>query len=412
MSLPASQSVHTRNGGLLFIPGGKTKYYFSYRPLSAPSKNSKQLKKPLEPKAAPVSKKWNTNSDVDRVYGGREEKTYSQAFAARKILNTPTKPSYKANSQAKREKEKIQNSLDECDSISLEGHRLVDPEGAGSASRDVQGKKRTKKGDAVYQSHTKNRTTFGLSMYNSQEGSGERPRPTIERGGTNTISMEISGVGSRNNSTEGISLLSPNTKDSILHRKQKYRSESEHETSDKSSTEKPPLITQEDSSGMASTLVETSSGKKRKDKKNTETVAFQYRSRSHSESGGYGGATGNTVDTTPRSSRGGSNNRSTLTITDIDSPSSFTTRGNSPQEFDTALLESHVHSNPDQAIKTALQSIARDDWSNKCEGMIMVMCIARNYPAMLEAQLHTTVLAVQKEVWLTLPLDLSSHAIF
>ena len=57
-----------------------------------------------------------------------------------------------------------------------------------------------------------------------------------------------------------------------------------------------------------------------------------------------------------------------------------------------------VHSNPEQAVRTALQSMSSEDWSSKCEGLGMIMCMARNYPHLLHPQLHTVILTINKEV--------------
>ncbi len=321
--------------------------------------------------------------------GFSEERSYSQAFAKKIGADASTKLPYKSGTQAKWEKEKgavvvgtsaglaSSEELDAITKISLEG-RGLDREGnnsgSNSGSQDSVRKKKSKKGDP-YHSHSKNRACIGAITYGNQEGSGER-RPTIERGGTNTISMEVSGVGARS-VTEGQPMLSQTTKESIMQKKQRNKWESTHEET-----------ASKGSSSISSAPIETSRSRKIRHIKSNGSI-----------SGNHSSKYGDSSISPPRSrvqSNHSTTNKSTLTITDMDL--SYSGRGSSPQELDTALLDSHVHANPDQAIKTALQNIASEDWSNKCEGMSMVMCVARYYPNNLQPQLHSVILAVQKEV--------------
>lgn len=395
-----------------------------FRSLSAPNRIFKQviMKPPPPPPppppqvdtkttTTPVVKKWNA-LDADRIYGGnKEERTYSQAFVAKKLLSMSNKPPYKACMQAKREREKgnaFQAPLagptsEEPEavalpfSISLEGHGLDRGEASINTNRDIQQqqKKKAKKAD-VHQTYCKNRTTISTSMFGNQEGGS---RPTIERGGTNTISMEVSGVGSLSSAgaEAQTTLLSQNTKESFIHKKQSYRSEDDHAEPEKkvqspthSSSKKPPIQheasdTSVSSSGTTSAPVEGTHRRNRK-KKNSDGSRSS-NNKPHSE---FGSTLSPTRDT-PRT-------KTTLTVTDMDSSVISGGGGISPQELDSALLETQVHSNPEQALRTAQQSIASDDWNNKCEGLVMVMCIARHYPNLLLPQLHTTLRAVQKEV--------------
>ena len=363
-------------------------------PSDPPQSPSQTLAPPQDAKptvAGPILKKWNA-LDVDRVYGGsKEERTYSQAFAKKMSSSSNSKPPFKVGTQIKREKEKgtlFQNSSsghvsEEPEaagagfSISLEGHGLDQRGGEGGANGAAKvvahQRKKAKRPD-------KSQTTIGLSLLSSQEGGN---RPTIERGGTNTILMEVSGVGSRAtaSSEQGQTLLSQNTKESFMRKKKNYQSADDCEVVDRGSPRKPlqrseALDESTTSSSITSAPVEMTHrrNKHRKDSKDRS------KPQSHQTSRGGGGAT--------------------LVVTDMDSP--LSTGGASPQEQDSALLESQVHSNPDQALRTAHQSMASDDWTNKCEGMTMVMCLARHYPALLQPQLHFTLLAVQKEVKLYL----------
>lgn len=383
---------------------------FYHRSFSPPNWALKQVQKVppsqqpahVDMKATPVVKK----SSADRVYGaGREEKTYSQAFT-KKLLSTPNKLPYKVIMQTKREKEKgaapsQTSEAQEPDpsvasfSISLEGHGLDRGEGGAPPSRDAQQKKRTKR-PGVHPVQGKNRTTISSSLFASQEGSA---RPTIERGGTNTISMEVSGVGSRGSTSENkTSLLSQTTKESFIRKKQRYQSEEEEATNTQSSplsySKKPSLYLDSSDTSLSSTNSTSAPvegvhrrNRQRRGNEGSRTV------RSHSEFG-----SGPSSRDAPRGrSQVQQTNKTTLTVADADS--SFSSGGgNSPQEMDFALVESQVHSNPDQAVRIAQQSIASEDWSNKCQGIVMIICIARQYPNLLQPHLHPVLLAVQKEV--------------
>lgn len=308
------------------------------------------------------------------MYGGnKEERTYSQAFAKKMSSSSNSKPPFKVGTQVKREREKgnLFQSTSVSDepeaaavpfSISLEGHSLDRGGGEGAVNNGGkavthQPRKKTKKPDKA-----------GSSLLSSQEGGN---RPTIERGGTNTIMMEVSGVGSRApaNSEQGQTLLLQNTKESCIRKKKSYSTDDCEETDRKLLRSEAALDESTGSSSIMSAPVEMTH---RRNKHRRES-RDKSKPQSHQTSRGGGGTM--------------------LVVTDMDSSS-----GVSPQEQDSALLESQVHSNPDQALKTAHQSMASDDWTHKCEGMTMVMCLAWNYPTILQPQLHSTLLAVQKEV--------------
>ena len=69
-----------------------------------------------------------------------------------------------------------------------------------------------------------------------------------------------------------------------------------------------------------------------------------------------------------------------------------------PQGPEQALLHKPVHSKPEQAVQMALQSLASDDWENKCEGLGMISSLAHHYPSLLQAQLFIVLNSVEKEV--------------
>lgn len=364
--------------------------------------------------APPTTKKWTAldSEQVCAVGSVREEKTYSQAFA--KKDHTPTK----TGGQAKRERsithknsatssEEVDASSITINNISLEG-RSIDRE-VGGASRELH-RKKSKKGD-LYQTQSKNRITISSSLFGLHEGVGER-RPSIERGGTNTIVMEVSGIGSWNSSEshpQQISQqLSQSTKESILHKKLKQETANDdfeveekksHSAMCSNATKKSPQVLPvlrgdqvEGTStfttancSVASAPVETTHKRNRKKRSSSESTPSQALSP-HQQHG----------DMPPQNRSQSFSKQHTLTVTDMDLP--FGGRNGSPQELDQALLESHVHANPDQAVKTALQSLANDDWSNKCEGIGMIICMSLYYPSLLQAQLHVILSAVQREV--------------
>ena len=355
--------------------------------------------------------------DSDRVCGVgsvNEEKTYSQAFAKKQHIST------KMGGQAKRERSVTQkntslSSLEEVDAslitmndISLEG-RSIDRE-VGGANREAQlHRKKNKKGDP-HQTPSKSRVTISSSLFGLQDGVGER-RPSIERGGTNTISMEVSGIGSWNGTeshqAQQLSRhLSQNTRESILKKMLKQetvdydfevvgnKSHSATYPNTTKSSQVLPVLRGDQLEGIytstntncsiASAPVEATHKRNRKKRSVSDSSPAQTLSP-HRQHG----------DTLPKN-RSQSYNKHALTVTDMDLQCGG--RGGSPQEFDQALLEGHVHANPDQAVKTALQSLASEDWSNKCEGIGMIICITHYYPSLLQAQLHTILSAVQKEV--------------
>lgn len=394
-------------------------------PLTSKDLSAQQHKKcptlaHMETKPALPPKKWNA-SDCDRVYGGsgKEEKTYSQAFTKKLLNTTPTK-SLKPGGQAKWERSVMQNvsattSPEELDTstvsinnILLEG-RGIDRE-VGEPSREPQlHRKKSKKGD-LHQTSSKNRVTISSSLFGCQEGVGER-RPSIERGGTNTISMEVSGVGSWNSaeshSQQASHQLSKNTKDSILQKKQKHETSGDFDVTEKTShsatypnsTKKSSQVlpiehgyqvevtsaSTSASSNISSAPVETTHKRIRKKRSTSDsTHPAQTLSLNQQRSG------------SPPKRRSHSYNKHTFTLTDMDMQ--FGGRSGSPLEPDLALLENHVHANPDQAVKTALQSLANEDWNNKREGIDMIIIIAHDFPNLLLAQLHAVLMALQKEV--------------
>lgn len=386
------------------------------------NKNPKQPKKlsppppplQLQPsKTFPMMKRWNA-LDADRIYG-KEERTYSQAFV-KKLLNSPAKPLYRGTAnQPKRERERgivptaaaeeqqqqhhDSSSEGAITNISLEGHGLDRSEvgtttaatassisAAAAATSNATNmnrgeKKRARKGDP--------KNWLNLSSSRNQEGGPGERRPTIERGGTNTILMEISGVGSRAVTDEGGMAVTTggsngptsNKEGRKRHKTTHWESEQEAGPDKKmySATSSKKQAAEEinkDASFVTSAPAEGSLRRAKQKRDNNATTMM------------------NNNDTNLRIRRQPSNNRNTLTITDMDA--SF--GRSSPQELDIVLLEGQVHANPDQAVKSALLSIASEDWNNKCEGMSMVMCVARNYPNSLQSHLHSVVIAVQKEV--------------
>lgn len=304
-------------------------------------------------------------------------------------------------------------------------------------------KKRVVKKPGVHPIQAKHRTTINSSMFGSQEGGA---RPTIERGGTNMISMEVSGVGSRGGSNSGSaegggggggggpprnSLLSQTTKESFMRKKQlQHQSQSDEDSSDISFSlhtglrKTVPLSPQDTSDASISSNSSTSAPTETSHRRSRQRRGAGGEAGSRSNAGGGATTAANTTTTTRlhhyhtssdsgsglssrETARGGAaktrppppGGKTMLAVVDVDSSSSGGGGGGcSPQEMDQALLESQVHASPEQGLKAAQQSLASEDWSSKCQGIAMVMCLARHYPHLLQPHLHTALLAVQKEV--------------
>jgi len=320
----------------------------------------------------PLSKKWNSLE-------GKEDKTYSQAYI-KKLAHTPSKslkpPSQKLTSLVLEEG----NSAGDVNSISLEG-RGLDQSGS---DKPKEIRRKSKKDQAL---PSRGRTTISTSLF--QEDSGDR-RPTIERGGTNTISMEVSGVGSRNSTelnqhppqpaaSKTKDVVSPHLKkpfsDSDVSKKKSHSAvyPNNHET---------PLVVEEadESSGITaiSSAPINTTHKRNKKKKPNQAPSPQKLPR----------------DKTSLHN----NNKHTYVWNDGDQQPPNGGMGGALVEMDLAPLEDLAHAQPDQAVKAALQSLAKEDWTDKCEGIGMVVVIARDFPHLLQLQLHPVLIALKKEV--------------
>lgn len=65
---------------------------------------------------------------------------------------------------------------------------------------------------------------------------------------------------------------------------------------------------------------------------------------------------------------------------------------------DSVLEELHPLPNPEQGVKEALRLLSNEDWSAKCDGLLVVRCMAMFHSELLLPQLHNVVIAAEKEV--------------
>ena len=348
------------------------------------------LKKKLKEKAASQSqpqagRKWNSDKHLPTQQSLEVinlNKTYviKEEMAATSTTHTSKKPAQVgALSKIKgvRQSVTVQSQEDEPDAppmrgISLEGHSLE--KGTENDGREVQKKKSRKLSD-----HSKGNVPSKprTSRSNSFAVEGLQRRPSIERGGTNMIDMEVSGVGSPRRSGEGGSgpqtpSLSQATKESILQKRQKQLEEKQPGFESHSATypsSKPPIPPQPATDLTVSAPVRHVRNKQK------------HRSSSKTESGFAPAG-----DETPR----GYGRNSSLAELDA------STTGGSLNG--SQLEELNPFDNPERGLREAVQNISSEDWSAKCEGMLAVRRLAMFHTDTLLPQLHSVVMAVQEEV--------------
>lgn len=379
-----------------------------YSTVSAPVTKSKKPKVDVDPLTTStaskplVSKKQAFSSerhsispptqayDPDRTYTIDSDKTYSMAFAKRQAKVV-------AAVQTKRDKTPPQN-VDIEPGISLEGRSLDrDP----AANKETQVKKKSRKAEALKGNLPPPKLRSGPLGYEP----GVERRPSIERGGTNTIEMEVSGIGSRGSSRgkENLAvqdLLSSSQpqpqapkENSGGRKRRKHSPVTTVEETDTAvgvvqsagqyaSSTKPPVPPTSMERSTNSSLSAPIKNAQKKVKKNR-----QYSHQVSNQESGYGTA----GDETPsrRTSYG-------TTISDMDSSMSSGGGNGSPGE--SQLIELQPFSNPEQGLRESIAKIGSEDWSTKCDGMVGIRQVAMYHPAVLQPQLHSVVLAVQKEV--------------
>ena len=352
--------------------------------------------------------------DPDRTFTVDSDKTYSMAFAKRQA-----KAAAAVAVQTKRDKTPPQ-SVDTDPRMSLEGRSLDRDRGdPASSSREGQAKKKPRKAEALKGNLPPPKLRSGLLGYEP----GIERRPSIERGGTNTIEMEVSGIGSRGSSrgkenlaivqdlpSSSQSLSQPHaaaattTKENSGGRKRRKHSPvvAGVEETDiavagvvqqsvgqyASSTTKPPVpptsMVQERSTNPS--LSAPIKNAQKKVKKNRQHSHHQ----ASSQESGYG----TTGDETPsrKTSYG-------TTVSDTySSASSGGGGGGNGSPGESQLIELQPFINPEQGLRESIAKIASEDWSAKCDGMIGIRQLAMYHPGVLQPQLHSVVLAVQKEV--------------
>lgn len=325
----------------------------------------------------PFPKKWNS------IDYGKEDKTYSQAFL-KKLASTPAKlkpAGQKLSSQTVPQPLSYAeegNTFNNVHNISLEGRGL---DQSGDKPREtLHHKKKHRKDQSV---PNKGRTAISTSLF--QEGNGER-RPTIERGGTNTISMEVSGIGSRNSAEQPQrpsqpAAIAKNETASPKKTATDYdmsKKKSHSAVYPNNSHESPLVVEEADVASNGSPAISSAP---------IDTTHKRNKKRKPSQTSSPQKALG---DKTALGSK------HTHVWNDGDSQTGG--MGGALMEMDLGLLEGHVHAHPDHAVKAALQSLAKDDWNSKCEGIGMVVILARDFPQILLTQLHQVLIALQKEV--------------
>ena len=340
---------------------------------------------------ATTGKKWNSeiqtlptqSVDLNKTYTlpPKEEKgggggAYSSVYAAKKQLSTPsraTKPGPSRRVERPTEETDFQPMVRE---ISLEGHRMDRGGIEAGSSREPpqQPKKKPRKIEAPRGNMPPPRPRTRSNGFGSMDPSVER-RPSIEKGGTNTIDMEVSGVGSPRNGTQAAPSVAPpptlsqTTKESII-RRRKQQMEEEAATLSQSATypskpPHPPPAVQSDPP-TASAPVETIRKRKRKSRKNElSATAAGHETPKYAH-----------VNNTSEADNSGS--------------------GGSPNE--SQLEELHPFSHPEHGVRDASQSLSSEDWNIKCEGMLSVRRLAMYHPEVLGPHLHSLVRMVQQEV--------------
>ena len=265
--------------------------------------------------------------------------------------------------------------------ISLEGHSLE----RGGVS-DVQPKKKPRKMSEPMRGNAPPKPRPSRS--NSFAVEGQQRRPSIERGGTNMIDMEVSGIGSGRRSVETTdghghqtASLSQATKESIARKKLKQLEDEEPGLELQSATyptSKPPIHPQPTDLTASAPAHHLRSKQKHRSRSN---------SHNHQQpESGYGVA----GDEAPRDRHSG---RNSLTV---ETDSYGSTTGGSPNG--SQLEELNPFANPEHGLREAMQNLSSDDWSAKCEGTLGVRRLAMFHGDVLLPQLHNVVMAVQQEV--------------
>ena len=348
-------------------------------------------------------------SDPDKTFTVDSEKTYSMAFAKRQAKAAAAAVAV----QMKRDKTPPQ-SVDIDPRMSLEGRSLDRDRGdPASSSKEGQVKKKPRKAEAVKGNPKLRSGPLGYEL-------GVERRPSIERGGTNTIEMEVSGIGSRGSSRgkENLAIIqdlpstsqsqpqphAATTKENSGGRKRRKHNPiaagvEETDTAAvagvvqqsveqyASSTTKPPVP-------PASMVQERSTNPSLSAPiKNAQKKVKKSRQHSHHQASSQESGYGTAGDETPSRRTSYS-----TTVSDTYSSASSGGGGGNGSPGESQLIELQPFSNPEQGLRESIAKIANEDWSAKCDGMIGIRQLAMYHPGVLQPQLHSVVLAVQKEV--------------
>ena len=128
--------------------------------------------------------------------------------------------------------------------------------------------------------------------------------------------------------------------------------------------------------------------------KNAQKKVKKNRQHSHHQANSQESGYGTAGDETPsrRTSYG-------TTVSDTySSASSGGGGGGNGSPGESQLIELQPFINPEQGLRESVAKIASEDWSAKCDGMIGIRQLAMYHPGVLQPQLHSVVLAIQKEV--------------
>ena len=272
--------------------------------------------------------------------------------------------------------------------MSLQGYGLNQGGQTGEVAKEGQPRKKSRKVETMPRGNVPPKVrskSLGCEV--------QQRRPSIEQGGTNTIEMEVSGVGSLRGDA-GVAgypappSLSQATKESIVRKKQKQLEQ--HSPPDEGTfpktlsatypSSKPPLPPQA-IADMTTTSAPLQHVKQRRRRGRSYSNPSSHSGHQLQTESGYVTA----GDETPKQQFPRTNGG--------DSPGA---ENGSPNG--TALEELHPFGNPEQALREAMRNLEGSDWTGKCDGMVAVRRMAMFHPEVLGPQLHSAVLAVQQEV--------------
>ena len=346
--------------------------------------------------------------DQDRTHTIEQDKTYSMAFAKKQAVKAAAGVQMKSDIAPPR-------NVDINQGISLEGHSF-DRDRDPTSNKDTQSKKKPRKTEAPKGNQPPPKLRSGPLGYEP----GVERRPSIERGGTNTIEMEVSGIGSRGSSRGKENITAQAVPSSTQPPPQAIKENSPGRKQQKRypvaavdeadmvgvqsvvqyASSKPPVP---QSSMERLSNASLSAPTKNTQKKIKKTRLYSHHQTSSHESG-YGAAGDETAkQQTTYGATATPRQQTTYGATASDMDSSMNSGvggggGGSGSPGESQLIELQPFSNPEHGLRDSIAKIDSEDWSAKCDGMVGIRQVAMYHPAVLQPHLHTVVLAVQKEV--------------